>query len=1500
MKKLFFTFLLTFLVGAGFAQITGTLTITRQSIVDGGGTLKSNDYQNGAEITWAQKGIQLGAKYIASNPNNTPAGSSAGSHIQVQANSTNHGVIYNTVALPGRIVSITLTQGGTPRNCSLYCDENNRIVDNVTTNTTCTGTQVGSNSTTGWTSTDFTSTNYTFFAIKTATANATYFSSIIIEYEITNPVVFITYPLATSVIYPTTIALAFNFGNITTPTFEYSYNGGPLSTTSATNSPINIGPLSAGNYALELIAYDGGIPVASDSVYFSVIMPPPPSITITSPTNGDLLGTANVFLKYDTINTTNHSVFYKIDNGTEIPSTVNPEQLTGLLLGQHTVVTLLYDAVHALADTDTVNFTVINPTTYELVTNTSGIMHGEKYLIVGSNVANGVHAMGWQKYSVGANPSPTNRLGVPVTVVANEISTLPATTVTSTNDLVNPYEFTILINGNDTLIFDNINAKYLRNNTTGSGGLVIDATPHKWNMGVTNDTLYAYGTAGSTYNWMKYNYNIGSPMFNCYTVSSTGVYKPQLYKAKTNTANLLVYSPLNNTNSTTATIPYSADIFNLGGGQVKISVNGTPQSTTTNLNGNITLDNGTNVITFELVDAGGNSLSVPIIVTRTVNYNAPTPTILITTTQTNYLTTDNITIAWDTINIANPANYDYKYSINDGTESVTTANPQTIGQQTVGTYKITFLLYEKGLSDTVSKAILTINVTTTPPIPTQKLYKLVTSQSELVDAANYLIVGEKNTDAYALSLQKTSNRHAALVTLNNNVISVTAATVATDSLPFEIQLEAFGSNFALKNIINGNYLYGGPTSNALKENATPNEWALTIGTNNFVTAIDQNSGATHNTMRFNPNGSSTPLFNCYQPTASTGTLVYFYKEHTDPILSITSPANNTSVSSNFNVDYAVYNFTLGTNGKVIYYVDNQPVSSSTIANPINVSIAGLSYGTHTLYVELVDMSDNPFNPAIKDSLKFKIQTTNPTIEITTTQINYLTTDNITIAWDTLNIANPANYDYKYSINDGAEQATTKNPQVIGQLGQGTYTITFLLHEKGLSDTVSKAILTINVTSSSTPSTQKLYKLVTSQNDFVDAANYLIVGNKNTDSYALSLQKSSNRHAEIVTLDGNLISVTPATTVNDSLPFEIQLEAMGSNFALKNVINNKYLFGGPTANALKENATQNEWELSIASSNLVTALCVQDPSATHNVLRFNPNGNSTPLFNCYQPTASTGTLVYFYKEYTDPMLLITSPANNAEINTNFNVNYTVYNFVLGTNGKVRYYVDTQSPSTPTTANPINVYIAGLSHGTHTLYLELVDMSGNPLNPVVKASLTFIIPSPTITITYPTNTTILSEEYVDVEVEITNFTLGTNGKIKYTLDSDISEIATATEFTIDDLDMKEEHTLVCELVDMSGKSFVPPITSTTVTFNRTSAINNSMYDGLSIYPNPATNLITIKSNEDLLMNSIEIYDISSKLITTQTLTQQDATINISTLTAGVYFVKIGTKVAKLIVE
>ena len=80
-----------------------------------------------------------------------------------------------------------------------------------------------------------------------------------------------------------------------------------------------------------------------------------------------------------------------------------------------------------------------------------------------------------------------------------------------------------------------------------------------------------------------------------------------------------------------------------------------------------------------------------------------------------------------------------------------------------------------------------------------------------------------------------------------------------------------------------------------------------------------------------------------------------------------------------------------------------------------------------------------------------------------------------------------------------------------------------------------------------------------------------------------------------------------------------------------------------------------------------------------------------------------------------------------------------------------------------------------------------------------------------------------------------------------------------------------------------------------------INDYFVQGLSIYPNPAIDLVQLSSKYGII-ESIELFTITGKVMNLQTSIASDgANFNVAGLPAGIYFILINDQVSrKLIVQ
>ncbi|MDR2125495.1 MAG: Ig-like domain-containing protein, partial [Prevotellaceae bacterium] len=183
-----------------------------------------------------------------------------------------------------------------------------------------------------------------------------------------------------------------------------------------------------------------------------------------------------------------------------------------------------------------------------------------------------------------------------------------------------------------------------------------------------------------------------------------------------------------------------------------------------------------------------------------------------------------------------------------------------------------------------------------------KTYSLVHNVSDLTDNAQYLIIGKKGSEYYALGWQKPNNRHAIEIPVENSEVRIGVATtvIANDEIyPYAITLKKSGSDWILFDEVNNENLTPatGDNNNHLKLTTEQVKWGITFSGDAAIINAKDNSTYKRNRLRFN---DADVLFSCYKDGQEA---VFLYKEtvatpFSDVILTF-NPANGaTNVSVN--------------------------------------------------------------------------------------------------------------------------------------------------------------------------------------------------------------------------------------------------------------------------------------------------------------------------------------------------------------------------------------------------------------------------------------------------------------------------------------------------------------------------------------------------------------------------------------------------------------------------
>lgn len=284
----------------------------------------------------------------------------------------------------------------------------------------------------------------------------------------------------------------------------------------------------------------------------------------------------------------------------------------------------------------------------------------------------------------------------------------------------------------------------------------------------------------------------------------------------------------------------------------------------------------------------------------------------------------------------------------------------------------------------------------------QTTYTMINSASGLEAGATYLLIGfDDDGNAYAMSYQKSNNRHAVSISENGGVVTATVANDPSNQTdPYEITLGGAAGAWTLEDPVKGGYLNAPGGGNYLKtqtELTDNGKWDITFDANGGGIPVS-NGGVDQKFMRFNLNASNgTPLFGCYKETSNIVAPVYFFKaggqsepdpEPTNYPTNFAASVNTLSVTLTWNdatgdqlpAKYLV----LGSKGNITVPTDGTPVANDGLA--MNVA-----YGTQTVTFSGLDGNSTyhfaifPYTNA-GANIDYKTDGTYPTVNAQTADV----------------------------------------------------------------------------------------------------------------------------------------------------------------------------------------------------------------------------------------------------------------------------------------------------------------------------------------------------------------------------------------------------------------------------------------------------------------------------------------------------------------------------------
>lgn len=546
----------------------------------------------------------------------------------------------------------------------------------------------------------------------------------------------------------------------------------------------------------------------------------------------------------------------------------------------------------------------------------------------------------------------------------------------------------------------------------------------------------------------------------------------------------------------------------------------------------------------------------------------------------------------------------------------------------------------------------------------QTTYTKVTSADQLVIGGKYIIVAVDATNgAFAMGGQKPNNRAANTVTINENSVTITEATqnstdnVANEAIAFVLGAATENAEYyTFFDAINNGYLYASSSSsNQMKTQATNNvngEWDITFNGN--VCSIVASGSENRNVMQFNYN-NGTPLFSCYASANQTAVSLYVDAASLsdDPAMVVTAPANDALFFYNWvEVYLTVRNFTLGTDGKIKYILDENEAQYSTESSFV---IADMEDGDHTLALELVDMENASLETPVTATITF------------TTDGDYSSL----LAIPTI---------------QGTEDANAYNGQVVATEGVLTAKTQYGFYIQSSTDAYSGL--------------------------YIYAPDY--VGSA-TLGYLYLVRGTMTEYNGLTEMN-SLTHLIPSPHEWDMpSPIQISLSEVSEQYESM-LVKVTGTHNGTTLG--------NAWQIANGENTLYVGKdCFTYTPAEDveyeitGVLSYSNNPSYNVGWVILPRRASDIT------ENVDGIALrVLSPAEGSTVMAdNVEVQFRVYNFVLGTDGKLKYTLNNGEAQYITSEEPFTV--ANLVNGSNTLAFELVDMENASLETPVTATVTF---------------------------------------------------------------------------------------------------------------------------------------------------------------------------------
>ena len=363
--------------------------------------------------------------------------------------------------------------------------------------------------------------------------------------------------------------------------------------------------------------------------------------------------------------------------------------------------------------------------------------------------------------------------------------------------------------------------------------------------------------------------------------------------------------------------------------------------------------------------------------------------------------------------------------------------------------------------------------------------------------------------------------------------------------------------------------------------------------------------------------------------------------------------NGNEVSSD-----ASYSFTVNSNRSLVANFAPQTYTISVSANPSNgggVSGGGTySYGqsctvtaTAASGFNFVNWTEGGNIVSNSDSYTFSvIENRNLIADFLSISAPIVTTNSVTnITQTTAKCGGNVTYDGGASVTArGVCWSTSHNPTIndshtsngsgngcfvsnISNLSNGTtyYVRAYAVNSAGTAYGNEMGFVTTNQYGKNT------YTLVTSESGLESGAQYILVGfDDDNNAYAMSYQKTNNRHAISITETGGIIVASVASNpLQENNPYEFTLGSAVGGWTFFDSLSNGFLYApGGNGNYLRTQSdltNQGVWSIVIDNNGACTVFSIGESERGY--LRYN---QQSILFSCYMQSASVPSAIYLFK------------------------------------------------------------------------------------------------------------------------------------------------------------------------------------------------------------------------------------------------------------------------------